>query len=353
MSIKKLISWSQAEFTDLPWRKNRSLYSTLVSEIMLQQTTVATVKNHFERFLIRFPTLESLAKSSEHDLLVAWKGLGYYRRARSLKKIAEALTCDYQGQFPNDTDQLQEISGIGPYTASAIVGIGMDRPALAVDANLERVISRIFGIKVLKGPKLQKEIQAQFKAGNIFADKKISYRALNEALMDLGRTHCQARKVSCALCFLKDECVALKTGEPLKFPMLSPDHVKKKKNEHELHLLRVFVIKKNKVLVYKKDSDEWLSGQYEVPTFVLKTTDKDFAQYPKAKMKFKAKTELLYKTGITKYTIQNSIHILSEKEFKQMGFKRECEWREISTAEANLSTATSKGLTHLLKRSPL
>ena len=87
MSLQKLIHWSQTEFTDLPWRKKRTLYGTLVSEIMLQQTTVGTVKNHYERFLLRFPDLESLAKASEEEVTVAWKGLGYYRRARNLKKI--------------------------------------------------------------------------------------------------------------------------------------------------------------------------------------------------------------------------------------------------------------------------
>ncbi len=353
MSLKKLISWSETEFHELPWRKNRSLYRTLVSEIMLQQTTVSTVRNHFERFLIRFPNLDSLAQASEQDLLVAWKGLGYYRRARSLKKISEALAEDYSGKFPTELDELQKITGIGPYTASAIVSIGMDRPALAVDANLERVISRLYGIKILKGPKLQKEIQSLFQSGKIFPERNFSFRALNEALMDLGRTHCQARKASCALCFLKDECVAFNRGEPLNYPLVADQAIKKKQQEHELDLLRIFIIKKGKLLVYKKDASEWLSGQYEVPTFVITSTDKTFKQYPKLPQKIKSHPDLLYKTGITKYSIRNSIHLLDEKEFKKWKFERVVEWREISHEDANLSTATIKGLTHLRKYSPL
>jgi A/G-specific adenine glycosylase len=162
MKLNALIEWSKNEFSDLPWRKNRSLYRTLVSEIMLQQTTVGTVKNHYERFLKQFPTLSSLAEATEDELIVAWKGLGYYRRARNLKKIAETIHAEFNDEFPQDIETLKTISGIGPYTASAIVGIGMDKRALAVDANLERVIARLFNIKTEKGPKLQAAIGELF-----------------------------------------------------------------------------------------------------------------------------------------------------------------------------------------------
>jgi A/G-specific adenine glycosylase len=344
MKISDLIDWSEKEYAHLPWRQNRTLYRTLVSEIMLQQTTVGTVKNHYERFLKTFPDLKSLALASESELLVAWKGLGYYRRARSLKKIAEALFSDHKGEFPQDLEKLQEISGIGPYTASALLGIGMDKRALAVDANLERVIARLFGLKTEKGLKLQKEIQKMFVDQKIFSDKKVSFRALNEALMDLGRTLCQARKVTCELCHLREDCAAFKSGNPLSYPA-NKDEVPKKAVEHELHLLRVFVMKKNKLLVYKKNHDEWLSGQYEVPTFVLKSTDPKFKQYPKVEGKFKTLGD--YKTGITKYSIINSIALGSEKDLK--AFERELEWKEIGKDASNFSTAILKGLAALKK----
>lgn len=344
MNFSQLIQWSQKEYALLPWRQNRSLYRTLVSEIMLQQTTVGTVKNHFERFITRFPDLESLAKASEEELLVAWKGLGYYRRARSLKKIAEALYRDHGGEFPHDLEALEEISGIGPYTASALVGIGMDRKALAIDANLERVIARLFGLREEKGLKLQKAIRQRFNDGEIFNDKKLSFRGLNEALMDLGRTICQARKASCELCLLKNQCLAFRNGEPLKYPLekVGPE---KKIVEHELHLVRVFVRKKDKILVYKKSADEWLSGQYEVPTFVLKTTDKKLKQYPHASREFDVVSQ--YKTGITKYSIVNHVALAEQKDLR--GFSRELEWRSIDAHESNFSTATLKGLKHLSK----
>jgi A/G-specific adenine glycosylase len=307
---------------------------------MLQQTTVSTVKNHFERFLKTFPDLESLASASESEVIVAWKGLGYYRRARNLKKIAEAIVNDHGGEFPDDVEHLQKIPGIGPYTSNALVAIGMDKRGLAVDANLERVIARLYGIKTPKGPKLQKEIAALFTDKKIFTGKA-SCRALNEALMDLGRTFCQSRKASCELCSLKADCAARASGSPLIYPVDVAE--KKKVQEHELTLLRAFVVKKGKLLVYEKNNEEWLSGQFEVPTFVLSSTDKTLVQYPRLKGKPSGKPVLL-KTGITKYKISNHLVMTGEKEILQWGFERKLVWKDLQKTESNLSTTTLKGL---------
>lgn len=339
-----MIKWSQSEFSDLPWRKNRTLYRTLVSEIMLQQTTVGTVKNHYERFLERFPDLKSLALASEEELLVAWKGLGYYRRAKNLKKISEALFNDHGGEFPSHVESLQKIPGIGPYTSNALVGIGMDQRALAVDANLERVISRLFGLKSEKGLKLQKEIHQLFSEKRIFSEK-VSFRALNEALMDLGRTYCQARKATCELCPLRKDCQAFKTKKALAYPV-GKEAKLKVKDEHSLHLLRVIVIKKNKILAYKKSEKEWLSGQYEVPTFIISTTDKTLKQYPTLKSKLNHTELKQFKTGITKYKIINSLLLTDQKELKKLGFVGEGEWKDLNES-SNLSTASYKALKFL------
>lgn len=342
MNLKALLQWSLQEFSHLPWRQNRSLYRTLVSEIMLQQTTVGTVLNHYERFLKRFPTLESLAAASEDELTVAWKGLGYYRRARNLKKIAEAIVNEHGGEFPHDLVKLQEIPGIGPYTANALVAIGMDKRALAVDANLERVIARLFGLKSLKGVKLQKEIYELFIQKKIF-NEKVSFRELNEALMDLGRTYCQARKASCELCPLRKSCLAFEAGTPLLFPVQDEKEAKKK-SEHELQLLRVMVKKKDKLLVYQKESHEWLAGQYEVPTFILQTTDENLKQYPRLKKRPTEEYLASFKTSITKYKITNHIVELSEQEFLRLGFAAKTQWRLIDESHSNFSTATLKAL---------
>jgi A/G-specific adenine glycosylase len=343
MNLKTLLSWSEKEFSHLPWRQNRSLYRTLVSEIMLQQTTVSTVTNHFEKFMSTFPTLESLAEASESELLVAWKGLGYYRRARNLKKIAEVLTTDYQGHFPHDSDELMKIKGIGPYTSNAIIGIGMDKKALALDANLERVISRLFNLSAEKGLKLQKEIQHLFLQKKIF-NQKVSFRKLNEALMDIGRTFCQARRVSCEFCPLKNDCYSFQHGVPLELPYAHEKSIKKTV-EHDLHLLRVFVMRKDQILVYQKSSKEWLSGQFEVPTFIISSTDKKIKQYPIINEIHKI--EMSFKTAITKYKINNSVAILSENAFKKLPFETKCEWRSIHSEESNFSTTILKAIDKL------
>lgn len=344
MSLKKLIEWSQSDFTDLPWRKKRTLYRTLVSEIMLQQTTVGTVKNHFDRFLLKFPDLKSLALASEEELLVAWKGLGYYRRARNLKKISEHIFSEHKGEFPKSVSSLEKIPGIGPYTSNALIAIGKDERALAVDANLERVIARLYGLKVEKGLKLQKKIHELFQANKVFTDFDLSYRGLNEALMDLGRTYCQARKTSCELCPLKKECVAFKEKTPLAYPVEKTGVVKKPSAEHELSALRVLIMKKNKILVYKKNEKEWLSGQYEVPTFLISSTDKKLTQYPYLKTSLDSKKLKQFKTGITKYKILNFILEADQKILKTFGFTRPVEWRDLEHEDANLSTATSKAI---------
>lgn len=339
----QLLNWSAKEFGHLPWRHKRTLYRTLVSEIMLQQTTVATVLQHFERFLLRFPDLKTLAKASEEELLVAWKGLGYYRRAKNLKKIAEKIAQDWKGEFPEGLDDLQTIPGIGPYTANALVAIGMDRPALAIDANLERVLARIYGIKTAKGPRLQKQLSQLFIEKKIVKDRHHSFRALNEALMDLGRTICQANRVACEICSMKKNCQAFKQGSALSYP-LGATTAPKKNIEYTLCLLRVVVKKGSKVLAYQKSEGEWLAGQWELPTFVISCDDKKLNQYLPLKTKLTNQDLPIVKTGITKYSIINHVLEVSPAEWKEWNFDRETSWREFAEGNGNLSTASTKCL---------
>ena len=220
---KQLLQWSDSQYCDLPWRKNRTLYTTLVSEIMLQQTSVTTVKKHFDRFLKKFSNIGSLAKASEEEVMLAWQGLGYYRRARNLKKAAETIHKDYKGEFPKKFEELIQIPGIGHYTASALIAIGRNEKAIALDANLERVFARFYGIQEEKGPKLQKKLYQLFEEGKIAKEiKTLGARSLNEALMDLGRVFCQAKKAECLICPLQKKCIATKTKNPLSYPFLLP-----------------------------------------------------------------------------------------------------------------------------------
>lgn len=342
--IKNLIKWSEQTFVHLPWRKKRTLYHTLVSEIMLQQTTVGTVLNHFERFIAKYPTIESLAKSSEEEMLMAWKGLGYYRRAKNLKLIAETIQSEFKGKIPEEIDVLTSIKGIGPYTANALLAIGMDKKALAIDANLERVIARLYALKEPKGTHLHKHIHHLFAKKEIFSEK-VSPRALNEALMDLGRTFCQARKVSCDICPMNDVCLTYKQGNPLNYPIGS--EAPKIAISHELKLLRIIVRKGSKIIVYLKNEQEWLSGQYEIPTYIIKCDDQTLKQYPKISRKISYEGLPKVKTGITKYSIENYILEMTEKEFNELKFSRKYEWKTLKTESENYSTTTLKCLKKL------
>jgi len=141
-----LLRWFRANARDLPWRTNRTPYAVWVSEIMLQQTQVATVIDYFNRFMKRFPTPEKLARARQDTVLKMWEGLGYYSRGRNLHKAAKLIVSDYDGQLPNTVEQLQKIPGIGRYTAGAIASIAFNRPAPILDGNVIRVLCRIFCI---------------------------------------------------------------------------------------------------------------------------------------------------------------------------------------------------------------
>ncbi|MBC7426980.1 MAG: A/G-specific adenine glycosylase [Bacteriovorax sp.] len=348
--FSNLVIWSESQYSHLPWREKRTLYKTLVSEIMLQQTTVGTVLNHFERFLVEYPTIFDLAQASEEQVCISWKGLGYYRRARSLRSVAIQVVEEFEGKIPTNLNDLLKLKGIGPYTANAIVSIGADKKALAVDANLERVLSRFYGVDVEKGPKLQKKLWNDFEHKKIMAEMDgMSARALNEAMMDLGRIVCQSRKASCTLCPLKPGCKAFQSGDPLQFPVESKNKISE---NLFIKLLRVVVTNKKKILVYQKSAKEWLAGQWELPTFVLETNDQKLKQYPTIKIKQNFEKLPYLKTGITKYDIHNYILEMSLEEFEKLTKRIDVDYIfKTNDMKLNMSTATQKVFKTLAKNS--
>jgi A/G-specific adenine glycosylase len=347
--LKKLVKWSNENYYDLPWRTRRSLYHTLVSEIMLQQTTVSTVVKHFDRFLKVYPSLQELAASSEEEVCSHWQGLGYYRRARNLRKAAVALVEEHGGHFPMDEVSLKKIPGIGEYTSAALIAIGANQKALAVDANIERVVARLFALKEEKGIKLQKRIREGFHRDEFSKlEKDIGYRELNESLMDLGRVYCQAKKADCFICPLKSSCQSLKQKiNPLTIPITSIE--KAKKESFELELLRVVVFTRGKVLASVRQEGLWLSGQIEIPTFIINSQDTKLKQYPKIKVKKALVSDLpSIKTAITKYKITNKILLLSRKEFQELmtewGIQDEYKYYLFDGQKHHFSTTTLKTL---------
>ncbi|MCI4677080.1 A/G-specific adenine glycosylase [Rhodoblastus acidophilus] len=214
---EKLLAWYDRHRRDLPWRarpgQRPDPYAVWLSEVMLQQTTVAAVAAYFQKFLALWPRVENLAAAPVEAVMQAWAGLGYYSRARNLHACAQKLVADHGGRFPEDEAELRRLPGIGPYTAAAIAAIAFDRPAIVVDGNVERVIARLWALETplpaakKEMPGLVAEIAPRQRPGD-FA----------QAMMDLGATICTPRRPACVLCPLSGECAARKLGAAQDFP---------------------------------------------------------------------------------------------------------------------------------------
>ena len=188
---QRLLAWYEHNRRDLPWRRNRDPYRVWLSEIMLQQTRVAAVLEHYHRFLRSFPTVQKLASARESSVLAAWSGLGYYRRARMMHAAAKAIVKQHGGKFPGGIVDLRALPGIGRYTAAAIASIVFNVPAAVVDGNVERVLGRVFGTE-LAGETLWQA-----------ADALLSRRRpgdFNQAMMELGAVVCLPRQPRCFIC---------------------------------------------------------------------------------------------------------------------------------------------------------
>ena len=212
-----LLDWYDRCARDLPWRGFHDAYRTWVSEAMLQQTRVETVLSYYDRFLERFPTLSALAEAPEADVLKAWEGLGYYSRARNLHNGAMDVMEQYGGVLPRDPEKLKKIRGIGPYTAGAIASIAYDVPVPAVDGNVIRVLSRIYGIRTdALQPDTRKHIE-ELAASLVPKERPGDH---NQAVMDLGATVCVPGTPDCARCPLSAFCDAFVHGDAPDLPLI-------------------------------------------------------------------------------------------------------------------------------------
>jgi len=212
-----LLQWYDRNARKMPWRGIRDPYRTWVSETMLQQTRVETVIPYYDRFLSRFPSLEALACAEEAEVLKLWEGLGYYSRARNLLKGAQQVSELYRGILPSDPALLRKISGIGPYTAGAIASIAFGVPVPAVDGNVLRVFSRLYGIREnIRLPEIRKHLES-LAAATVPADRPGDY---NQAVMDLGATVCVPGTPDCRRCPLSACCNAFSAGDAADLPRM-------------------------------------------------------------------------------------------------------------------------------------
>src|SRR4029450_1612250 len=206
---QRLSQWYRRHGRDLPWRRTTDPYAILVSEVMLQQTQVERVLEYYRRFLVRFPTVAALAAASVDDVLTAWQGLGYYRRARNLHLAAQQIMERHQGVFPNTFEEVAALPGVGRYTAGAVLCFAFGKRAPILDTNVQRVLARLFVRRPAPSPsatqkrlwRLAEEVLPQ---GN-------EAWVINQAMMDLGATLCTARNPRCTQCCLQGLCQAAPT----------------------------------------------------------------------------------------------------------------------------------------------
>lgn len=294
-----LLRWYEGNARDLPWRvgpkvrtKMRSSgakpdpYHVWLSEIMLQQTTVATVTPRYAEFLERWPTVESMAAAPLDDILGQWAGLGYYARARNLHKCAVAVTRDLGGKFPDTEEALRMLPGIGDYTAAAIAAIAFDKPAIVVDGNIERVVSRLFAIGTPL-PAAKPEIKNC--ARDIWPQKRAGDFA--QSLMDLGAAVCRPKAPLCHACPVSEHCAASSAGRAEEFPK------KAMKKPRPKRVGAVFALKNSKgdILFERRPEKGLLGGMQGLPgTPWAESLDGDTLLNAPAKARWQHKGEITH-----------------------------------------------------------
>lgn len=212
-----LLAWYDENARTLPWRGIHDPYRTWVSETMLQQTRVETVRGYYDRFLARFPDVAALAAADEADVLKLWEGLGYYSRARNLHQAAQQVVRDFGGEMPREVAQLRKLKGIGAYTAGAIASIAFDQRVPAVDGNVIRVVSRLAGLRENVGiPSVRRELE-ETAASLVPAARPGDF---NQAQMDLGSAVCVPGTPNCDICPLRAHCDAYDAGDAEDLPVL-------------------------------------------------------------------------------------------------------------------------------------
>jgi A/G-specific adenine glycosylase len=254
---KKLLGWFKKNQRSLPWRLKKSPYRTWISEMMLQQTQVKTVVPYYNRWMKALPSIKALHAADEKDVLTLWQGLGYYKRARQLKKAASFLVEQHGGTFPDQYESMIQIPGIGPYSAGAILSLAFDKRVPIVDGNILRVFSRLFAIsKPIDLPQTHERIR-NLEAG-LLTDKGSGM--LNESLMELGALICTSKNPRCQACPVKSHCLAYKKNKVHCFP--------KKNRKVQITKVKAYAViaqKNQKFFLQRRPEGELMGGLWEFP----------------------------------------------------------------------------------------
>ncbi|MBC7395977.1 MAG: A/G-specific adenine glycosylase [Bdellovibrionales bacterium] len=259
--VQNLSRWFQKNARSLPWRKHPDPYWVWLSEIMLQQTQIATVLPYFDRFLQAFPTIEDLARAPLDEVLKLWAGLGYYSRARNLHRGAKAIADRIaQGRgFPENRAAWLEVPGVGEYTAGAICSISLNQPEAIVDGNVVRVISRLLAIEKLDA----KKTAIWSEARELVQAKGADPRTLNQAMMELGALICKPRNPKCELCPVNLQCQG--KSEPERYPEPKAKTVWKHLKEEKWFLLRMPSKEVTEIYLEQNGNQGWRQGLWDFP----------------------------------------------------------------------------------------
>lgn len=310
-----LRTWYRRHRRDLPWRTAPSLYQTVVSEFMLQQTQVATVLPYFGRWMREFPDFAALAAAPEAKVLKLWEGLGYYSRARNLQRLARALAA--QPAPPRSPEAWRELPGVGPYTAAAITSISFDAPAAVVDGNVVRVLARLTG-----AARLFRDNGEAVKHFTPVAHALLNTRHPgdhNQAMMELGATVCTRQKPRCADCPVARFCAAHRSGDPELLPRFKP------KRTEAMLVIRTFCLHRGALLLKRgAAAAKRLSGLHELP----EGADLGVKPAPDTLLATKRRT-------ITRYRITERIHAVqpTARLLRQIAQNRTLEWVPIRRLE--------------------
>lgn len=265
-----LIGWYEEHQRDLPWRGEADPYKIWVSEIILQQTRVQQGWDYYLQFIDNFPNVKALAEAEEEKVLRVWQGLGYYSRARNMHAAAQEIMSRHGGKFPNDYDNILALKGIGPYTAAAIASIAFHQPYPAVDGNVIRIVSRIFGVcDDISQPAVVKRIT---EICEMHIDRN-NPGIFNQAAMDFGATHCTPKNPKCSECPFATNCYALKNQLTEVLP------VKKKKTEqrHRFFHYTVYISDNQTIIERRTGSDIW-KNMYQFPLVETAGEDNPFGE---------------------------------------------------------------------------
>jgi A/G-specific adenine glycosylase len=248
---------------DLPWRRRTDPYRTLVSELMLQQTGVATVVPYFERFLARFPDLPALARAEEEEVLALWSGLGYYARGRNLHRTARLVVEQNRGELPPREELLRQLPGLGPYTAAAVAAIGFGERTLPVDGNAARVLARLYGVR---DPIDQPAVRAHLRERGQALVPARRCGDFAQAIMELGALVCVPRAPRCAECPLTRWCRAYRSNQQETLPRRSAPTAKR-----QVALVCAAIERRGRILLVRRPTGTLLGGTWALPSAELST----------------------------------------------------------------------------------